>query len=197
MNWSQKDKVAFSAQTEIGELFSGAVDTGLKVEPWMPQLETVGHYLVEVLGRDKCSEISLSYQEFSDLNRAMHVVASVFTSGSFRFEGVFDNMIEPFERLVGYFFGEVGPWTFGVVHEIEHQARSNEGLKQTFCFSNPRIVSSFAYKQPMAKTQEQIKRVFDSHIKTLNVPFATLQGGDLGAWAKAIAEDGTMELSVD
>ncbi|WP_417685379.1 hypothetical protein [Roseibium sp.] len=197
INWSKIGPLKYKVQTEIGEMFSGQISGRFQAEPWTPQLEMVGHHLVELLGREKCGDVSLSFAEFSKLNREMNYVASIFSSRHFRFDAVFENMIEPFEKLLGYFYGELGPWTFGVIYEFKHETRSNEGLRQTFYFSNPRIVSKFAFQQPLSTTKKQIRREFIEYRKTLDTPTATLQDGDLVSWTKALMDEGLMELSVD
>lgn len=197
INWTQGGEINFRALTDKGEIFTGTFSEGLKAESWMTQLEVVGHHMIDLLGRDKCKEISLSYIEFAELSRKINAIASIFSSRTFRFEAFFDEQIEPFKKLVGYLYGEIGPWTFGALYEFQHTERSSEGKRQTFYFDNPRIISKFAYKQPLAKTRRQIKKQFDAYCGQQNTPVATLQDGDLIVWTQALEGDLPIALSVD
>lgn len=196
-SWMKQGPVSFKVETDIGEIFAGAVTEVPAFEPWVSQLEVTGSYLLNILGREKCSEVSLSYDEFSNLSKDIYFVANIFRTGSFKFSATFDSVIDPFDRLVGYFYGKFGPWAFGVVHEIMHFDRSADGMRQTFYFRDSRVVSSFAYKQPVSSAREQAKGEFEKYVSTLSAPVAKFYEGDIVAWTKAYSEDQEIELSVD
>lgn len=197
VNWSQAGPVQFVAMTDVGKLLGGIISEGLKAEPWMAQYESSTRHLIKLLGAEKSREIKLSLAELTDVNRTLHFAASVFTSGSICFEAEFNNQIEQFEKLGAFLCGQIGEWSYGAIYEAKYGARSTSAKRQTFYLKDPRIVRRFAFKQPLEKTRDFVKREFNDWRSSQDGPVAVLQEGDRIAFSAALEAEGAIEISVD
>lgn len=196
-NWSNQGVLEFRVLSDVGQLSSGVFNDATGNEPWMLDVENVGHHLIDVLGVERCQKIRLSLTELYDIGCSMHLVCSVFSGGVFRFEAEFGEEIEPFEKLIGYYYGQIGDWCFGVIYEAASGGRSSDGSRQSFYFKNPRVIQKLAFKQSLAQAKRQIEANFKSYKNAQSMPVASFHKGNLVAWSKALTSNDIISLSVD
>ena len=195
--WSKSGDLTLSVESDIGVLLSGrTVGTHLD-GPWLEDYCGAAEELLKIIGPERCAEVVGSFSDLSSSYKEIHFVSKIFNAGSLRIEAIYNEIVGGFDSMLGYVWGELGPWTYGAIYEMKHGATSAKDLRQTFYFSDPKLVSSFAFKQPVEITRNQVLEQFERLRSDLSYPTAVIQDGNLRAWTNAFDGKKEFTISVD
>ncbi len=196
-NWSENSHVEFQVKVDAGKLFRGKIKTVEKAENWMKALEDLGHYLIEVIGREICKNISVSLKDMHETQCTSKFAASIHSAGTIRFQANFENDIDKFDKLIAFNYGKIGEWSFGSIWEMDLQLREVDQSITSFYFHKPKITKKFAFKQPLDEFRETMAAEFSEFRSTFTNPVAVIQDGDLSEFNKAITDKKPIFFSVD
>ena len=178
-------------------MINGKFDGAAENRPWMLQLEKAGHRLIDILGMERSREINISYIELYKVGRSMILVSSILAGGTFKIITDGEEEFEPFEKLIGYYYSQIGDWSFSFLVEVKHGGQSVEGSPNYFNFSDAKIIRQWVFKQNLAQTKERIIKEFEGFKKSQSVPVAVVEGGDMVAWNEACLGGEPMTISID
>jgi hypothetical protein len=125
--WSSLGPVKAQIITEQGMLYSISLDLTDTFEQWAAQLWHCGKLAFDILGKDRCKNIEISLRDLFGTLKGSCKLGALMSNQSIRVAATFENPLPEFQKLCGYSYGELGGWTYGAIHELDHSARSREG----------------------------------------------------------------------
>jgi hypothetical protein len=196
LNWMRVHPVNFCLTCDSGELFQGEIKTAEIAEPWMSDFEAVGSHFIHLLGREKCADVSVSLRDFHDVAKQLRHIPSLFSAENFQLSAEHDDPIAEFEKLIGYYLGQFGPWAFSVIFEAKLLEKTTDGRHHKFLFSKLKAIRQFSFKQSIERARQQTLVDFAKIQENQTSEIAILSDGDLIAFLKAMATDGTLNMQV-
>ncbi len=195
--YASKKPLRFEVHLEHGKLFGGEVSDPPLPGDWIYQHAKVGAHICDLLGPQKSSEVQTSFSEFQKNVADMHLATAIMQSGSLRFDGEFKSDVDEFELLIGYSCTKIGSWSVGAIYQIDHKARKRDRLRQTFYFGNPKIVKSFAFKQPISSLEKTLTQELESIRLEATAPSAIIMDGNLTTWWRAMENGEGISIDIE
>ncbi|PCI83444.1 MAG: hypothetical protein COB24_15075 [Hyphomicrobiales bacterium] len=176
---SEKGSVSFSLSTEEGELFSGQLDIPLDTKEWIGITLLVGRFLIENIGQDRCNQVRIPFVDFFETIKNIYGLATLIETNSVQISADFEGKTDKFSALLGYAYGQIGQWSFGLICSFELLSRDIKGKRESFIFSKAEIIKKSVFKMSIEKIKRHIANEFETYITSTNIQYATIEQGDL------------------